>query len=166
MNATSRSSVQTALQMAAERVPVVVACCRTAIGRSHPERGLFRLVRGDALAAAVVKSVVDRSGVDPKTIEDVVFGATQQRGELGGNVARIVALLAGLPLSVAGTTVNRLCGSGLHLWRRHAIRFPQARKMCRWWGGWSTCITCRWILRSTYIPRHLPDPAAACFRWG
>ena len=113
MNATSHSSVQTALQMAAERVPVVVACCRTAIGRSHPERGLFRLVRGDALAAAVVKSVVDRSGVDPTIIEDVVFGATQQRGELGGNMARIVALLAGLPLSVAGTTVNRLCGSGL-----------------------------------------------------
>ena len=93
--------------------PVVVACCRTAIGRSHPERGLFRHVRGDELVAAVVRAVVDRGGVDPDTIEDVVVGATQQRGELGGNVARCAGLMAGLPLSAAGTTVNRLCGSSL-----------------------------------------------------
>ena len=96
-----------------ETTPVVVACCRTAIGRSHADRGLFRNVRGDELAAAVVQAVVERSGVDPESIEDVVLGATQQRGELGGKVARTAALLAGLPLSVAGTTVNRLCGSGL-----------------------------------------------------
>ena len=96
-----------------ETTPVVVDCCRTAIGRSHADRGLFRNVRGDELAAAVVQAVVERSGVDPESIEDVVLGATQQRGELGGNVARTAALLASLPLSVAGTTVNRLCGSGL-----------------------------------------------------
>jgi acetyl-CoA acyltransferase len=94
-------------------VPVVVACCRTAIGRAHPERGVFRHVRGDDLATAVVRAVVERSGVDPHSIEDVVLGATQQRGELGGNVARTVALMAGLPLTTAGTTVNRLCGSSL-----------------------------------------------------
>jgi acetyl-CoA acyltransferase len=96
-----------------ETTPVVVACCRTAIGRSHPERGLFRNVRGDELAAAVIKSAVERSGVAPDSIEDVILGATQQRGELGGNVARTAALLAGLPFTVAGTSVNRLCGSGL-----------------------------------------------------
>ena len=93
--------------------PVIVGCLRTAIGRSHPERGLFRHVRGDELAAAVVKGVVERSGVDPATVEDVVLGATQQRGELGGNVGRSVALMAGLPLATGGTTVNRLCGSSL-----------------------------------------------------
>jgi acetyl-CoA acyltransferase len=93
--------------------PVVVACCRTAIGRAHAERGVFRRVRGDELAAAVVQAVVQRSGVAPDTIEDLILGATQQRGELGGNVARCVGLLAGLPFSVAGTTVNRLCGSSL-----------------------------------------------------
>ena len=98
---------------APDATPVVVACCRTAIGRAHAERGAFRRVRGDELAATVVRAVVDRSGVDPATIEDVVLGATQQRGELGGNVARCVALLADLPLAVAGTTVNRLCGSSL-----------------------------------------------------
>jgi acetyl-CoA acyltransferase len=96
-----------------DTTPVVVACCRTAIGRAHPNRGIFRLVRGDELAAAVVQAVVARSGVEPDTIDDLVLGATQQRGELGGNVARCVALLAGLPFSVAGTTVNRLCGSSL-----------------------------------------------------
>jgi acetyl-CoA acyltransferase len=103
--------------------PVVVACCRTAIGRSHPERGLFRHVRGDELATAVVKAVVDRSGVDPASIEDLILGATQQRGELGGNVARCVALMAGLPLTTAGATVNRLCGSSLEAVARaaHAI---------------------------------------------
>jgi acetyl-CoA acyltransferase len=103
--------------------PVVVACCRTAIGRSHPDRGLFRHVRGDELATAVVKGVVERSGVDPATVEDVILGATQQRGELGGNVARCAALMAGLPLATAGTTVNRLCGSSLEAIARaaHAI---------------------------------------------
>jgi acetyl-CoA acyltransferase len=56
---------------------------------------------------------VQRSGVEPDTIEDLILGATQQRGELGGNVARCVGLMAGLPFAVAGTTVNRLCGSSL-----------------------------------------------------
>ena len=93
--------------------PVVVACCRTAMGRAHADRGLFRHVRGDELAAAVVRAVVERSGVDPATIEDVVLGCTQQRGEQGGNVARTAALMAGLPFTAAGTTVNRLCGSSL-----------------------------------------------------
>ena len=96
-----------------EQTPVIVACCRTAIGRSHAERGLFRHVRGDELATAAVAAAVERSGVDPATIEDLLLGATQQRGELGGNVARAVALMAGLPLSTAGVTINRLCGSGL-----------------------------------------------------
>ena len=101
------------LRYTPEATPVVVACCRTAIGRADSRRGLFRNVRGDELAAAVVKAAVDRSGVDPTTIEDLLVGASQQRDELGGNVARSVGLLAGLPLEVAATTVNRLCGSSL-----------------------------------------------------
>jgi acetyl-CoA acyltransferase len=104
MNSASRDPATT---------PVIVGCCRTAIGRSHPERGVFRHVRGDELAAAVTKAVVESSGVDPDTIEDVVFGATQQRGEQGGNVARCAALMAGLPFAAAGTSINRLCGSSL-----------------------------------------------------
>jgi acetyl-CoA acyltransferase len=103
-----------------DTTPVVVACCRTAIGRAHAERGLFRHVRGDELAAAVLRAVVERSGVDPATIDDVILGVTQQRGELGGNAARTAALLAGLPFTAAGTTVNRLCGSGLEAVARAA----------------------------------------------
>ena len=93
--------------------PVVVACCRTAIGEAHRSRGVFRRVRGDELAAAVVEQAVARSGIDPATIDDVVVGATRQRGEQAGNLGRIAGLMAGLPPTAAGTTVNRLCGSSL-----------------------------------------------------
>jgi acetyl-CoA acyltransferase len=108
--------------------PVIVACCRTAIGRSHAARGCFRRVRGDELAAAVIAEAVRRSNVDAAEVDDVLFGATKQHGELGGNVARNAALLAGLPFSVAGSTVNRLCGSGLEAISRacQAIRCGEA----------------------------------------
>ncbi|MFM9058212.1 MAG: thiolase family protein [Planctomycetaceae bacterium] len=104
--------------------PVIVACGRSAIGRSDPDDGLFRHVRGDELAAAVIAAVVERSGVDPVTIEDVVLGTTQPRGAPGGNVARTAALMAGLPAFAAGTTVNRLSGSSLQALAQacHAIR--------------------------------------------
>jgi acetyl-CoA acyltransferase len=95
------------------KTPVIVDCCRTPIGRAHAERGVYRDVRSDDLAAAVVRAIVERTGVDPAVIEDVVLGNTQQQKEQGFNVGRIVALLAGLPSSVGGATVNRLCGSSL-----------------------------------------------------
>ncbi len=92
---------------------VVVDCCRTAIGRSHPELGAFREVRSDDLAVAVVKGLLDRTGIDPAEVEDVVLGNTQQQKEQGFNVARIVSLMSGLPSTVGGATINRLCGSSL-----------------------------------------------------
>ena len=95
------------------KTPVIVDCCRTAIGRANNDRGVFRYVRSDDLAAAVVAALVERTGIDPAAIEDVVLGNTQQQKEQGFNVGRIVALLAGLPSSVGGATVNRLCGSSL-----------------------------------------------------
>jgi len=102
---------------------VVIDCCRTPIGRSHPDKGFFRDVRGDDLAAAVLRDLVRRTGIDPQCIEDVVLGCTQQRQEQGLNIARMASLLAGLPTSTAGTTVNRLCGSGLQAVQQaaHAI---------------------------------------------
>jgi acetyl-CoA acyltransferase len=93
--------------------PVIVAAVRTPIGRSHKEKGVFRDVRSDDLAVAAVKALVERSGIDPKEIEDVVLGNTQQTGEQGLNVARTVALMAGLPMQSGGATINRLCGSSL-----------------------------------------------------
>jgi acetyl-CoA acyltransferase len=92
---------------------VIVDCVRTPIGRAHKERGVFRDVRSDDLAAACVQALVARTGIDPAEIEDLVLGNTQQTGEQGLNAARIIALLSGLPVATGGATVNRLCGSSL-----------------------------------------------------
>ncbi|KQR26069.1 thiolase family protein [Microbacterium sp. Leaf151] len=73
----------------------------------------FADVRPDDLAATVMASVVERTGIDPARIEDVIFGDANQAGEDNRNVARFGALLAGFPSSVPGTTINRLCGSSL-----------------------------------------------------
>ena len=89
---------------------VVLAGVRTPIGRYG---GALADIRPDDLAATVIAEVVARSGVPPGEIEDVYFGAANQAGEDNRNVARMAALLAGLPESVAGVTVNRLCASGL-----------------------------------------------------
>ncbi|GAB3670913.1 3-oxoadipyl-CoA thiolase [Salinisphaera aquimarina] len=83
---------------------------RTAFGR---HAGALAPVRPDDMLAAVIKAVVARNGFDTAKYEDVVAGCTNQAGEDARNVARHAALLAGLPVSVAGQTVNRLCGSGL-----------------------------------------------------
>ena len=92
---------------------VIVDAVRTPVGRAHHQKGWFRNVRADDLAAACVRALIERTGIDPTEIDDVVLGCTQQTGKQGLNIARVVALLAGLPVSVAGTTVNRLCGSSL-----------------------------------------------------
>jgi 3-oxoadipyl-CoA thiolase len=90
--------------------PVVLAAVRTPVGRYG---GALSHVRPDDLAALAIRAAVERSGVDAEEIEDVYFGAANQAGEDNRNVARMAALLAGLPESVAGVTVNRLCASGL-----------------------------------------------------
>ena len=89
---------------------VVLSAVRTPVGRYG---GLLAGVRPDDLAATVVAEAVARAGVPADEIEDVYFGCANQAGEDNRNVARMAALLAGLPQSVAGVTVNRLCASGL-----------------------------------------------------
>jgi 3-oxoadipyl-CoA thiolase len=89
---------------------VVLAAVRTPVGRYG---GALSDVRPDDLAAHAISAVVERAGVEPGEIEDVYFGCANQAGEDNRNVARMAALLAGLPDSVAGVTVNRLCASGL-----------------------------------------------------
>ncbi|HEY7025079.1 MAG TPA: acetyl-CoA C-acyltransferase [Candidatus Limnocylindrales bacterium] len=88
----------------------IVSAVRTPVGRYG---GALARVRPDDLAATAIKAAVERSGVDPADIDDVILGAANQAGEDNRNVARMSALLAGLPVDVAGQTVNRLCGSGL-----------------------------------------------------
>ncbi len=89
---------------------VILSAVRTPIGRYG---GALAGVRPDDLAALVVRAAVDRAGVDAGEIEDVYLGCANQAGEDNRNVARMAALLAGLPQSVAGVTLNRLCASGL-----------------------------------------------------
>jgi 3-oxoadipyl-CoA thiolase len=100
---------------------VVLSAVRTPIGRYG---GALSGERPDNLAALVIREAVERAGIDPAEIEDVYFGAANQAGEDNRNVARMGALLAGLPQSVAGVTVNRLCASGLSavVGAAHAIR--------------------------------------------
>ncbi|HVQ21924.1 MAG TPA: acetyl-CoA C-acyltransferase, partial [Candidatus Saccharimonadia bacterium] len=88
----------------------IVSAVRTPIGRYG---GVLRTVRPDDLAASAIRAAVDKAGIDPGRIEDVILGCANQAGEDNRNVARMAALLAGLPVEVAGQTVNRLCGSGL-----------------------------------------------------
>ena len=83
---------------------------RTPIGRYG---GALASIRPDDLAAATLRAVVDRAGVDPGLIEDVILGCANQAGEDNRDVARMAVLLAGFPVEVGGLTVNRLCGSGL-----------------------------------------------------
>src|SRR6187455_473249 len=92
------------------RDPWIVEAVRTPIGRYG---GALASVRPDDLAALVLRAVVDRSGIDPALVEDVILGCANQAGEDNRNVARMAALLAGLPIGVPGTTMNRLCASGL-----------------------------------------------------
>ena len=88
----------------------IVEAVRTPVGKHG---GSLANVRPDDLAAVPIKAVIERSGIDPKTIDDVILGCANQSGEDNRNVARMALLLAGLPVDVAGQTVNRLCGSGL-----------------------------------------------------
>jgi len=89
---------------------VVVQAVRTPIGKYG---GALKDVRPDDLAARAIREVVERAAIDPSLVDDVFWGAANQAGEDNRNVARMAALLAGLPTEVPGATVNRLCGSGL-----------------------------------------------------
>ena len=88
----------------------IVEAVRTPIGRYG---GALASVRPDDLAALVLRAVVDRAGLDPALVEDVILGCANQAGEDNRDVARMAVLLAGFPVEVGGLTVNRLCGSGL-----------------------------------------------------
>src|SRR5690348_13594547 len=89
---------------------VIVATARTPVGRHG---GSLAGVRADDLAAVPIKAIVERTGIDPASIDDVILGCTNQAGEDNRNVGRMALLLAGLPVEVPGQTVNRLCGSGM-----------------------------------------------------
>jgi acetyl-CoA acyltransferase len=88
---------------------VIVGAARTAVGRRN---GKLATVRPDDLLADALKALVQRTKIDPAEVEDVVIGCVDQLGEQGFNIARNAALIAGFPLDVCGTTLDRMCGSG------------------------------------------------------
>src|SRR5439155_13157846 len=92
------------------REAYICSALRTPVGNHG---GSLASVRADDLAAVPIKAVVERSGIDPLAIDDVILGCTNQAGEDNRNVARMALLLAGVPIEVPGATVNRLCGSGM-----------------------------------------------------
>src|ERR671933_558383 len=106
--ATPNGNQKTRLQ---GREVVIVAAARTPIGRGHPEKGVFKDVHPNELLGATYKAVIERAGIEPGAVEDVVAGAVSQVGEQSNNVARNAWLQAGLPVETLAITVDRQCGS-------------------------------------------------------
>jgi 3-oxoadipyl-CoA thiolase len=143
---------------------VIIDAVRTPIGRYG---GSLASVRPDDLAATVIKALVERTGVDPSLVEDVIFGCANQAGEDNRNVARMAWLLAGFPVSVAGQTVNRLCGSGLQAVRSaaHAVRAGEGEVFVA--GGVESMSRAPWVmLKPTEgFPRGTPEMADSLLGW-
>jgi 3-oxoadipyl-CoA thiolase len=143
---------------------VIVGAVRTPVGRHG---GALARVRPDDLAAAAIAALVERTRVDPRSIDDVILGCTNQAGEDSRNVGRMAALLAGLPVEVPGQTVNRLCGSGLQavVAAAHAIRAGEAR--CVVAGGVESMSRAPWVTLKpdTAFPRGAPATADSTIGW-
>src|SRR3954463_10263298 len=109
-------------------------------------RGALAGIRPDDLAAHVVSAAIERTGVDPSRIDDVYMGAANQSGEDNRDVARMAALLAGLPVDVPGVTVNRLCASGLEAVNQasRALRLGEGRLYLA--GGVESMSRAPWVM--------------------
>jgi acetyl-CoA acyltransferase len=103
------------------REVVIVEAVRTPIGRGHAEKGYYKDVHASNLLAKAYAELIERAGIDPAEVEDVVAGCVQQFGEQGINIARNAWLEAGLPMEAPATTVDRQCGSG-----QQAVNFAAA----------------------------------------
>ncbi|MBT9597520.1 MAG: acetyl-CoA C-acyltransferase, partial [Vitreoscilla sp.] len=90
---------------------VIVSTARTPLAKSW--KGAFNMTHGATLGGLAVKAAVERAGLEPGAVEDVIMGCANPEGATGANIARQIALRAGLPITVSGLTVNRFCSSGL-----------------------------------------------------
>jgi 3-oxoadipyl-CoA thiolase len=144
--------------------PVIVDAVRTPVGRHG---GALAHVRPDDLAAHAIRALVARSGVDPARIEDVILGCTNQAGEDSRNVARMALLLAGLPVEVAGQTVNRLCGSGLQAVASAAQAVRAGEGECFIAGGVESMSRAPWVMLKPEapFPRSAPSLADSTIGW-
>lgn len=130
----------------ADRTPVIIDAVRTPVGRAG---GALSSIRADDLLAHAIRALVERTGVPAGRVEDVIAGCTNQAGEDNRNVARMAGLLAGLPVEVAGQTVNRLCGSGLQavVTAAHAVRAGEGDVFIA--GGVESMSRAPWVMLKT-----------------
>jgi 3-oxoadipyl-CoA thiolase len=140
----------------------IVSAVRTPVGR---QGGALATVRADDLAAAAVRAAVDRSSVVPAAIDDVILGCANQAGEDNRNVARMAALLAGLPIEVPGQTVNRLCGSGLQavITAAHAIRAGEGDALVA--GGVESMTRAPLVTLKSLTASEAPQTADSTVGW-
>jgi acetyl-CoA C-acetyltransferase len=138
----------------------IVSTARTALAKSW--RGGFNMTHGATLSGHVIQHAVQRAGVDPAEVEDVIFGCALPEGSTGNDVARMAAIRAGLPVSVAGVTVNRFCSSGLQAIAMAAqhILVDGAGVMVA--GGVESISTVQGSLNTTYLKeewltKHKPE---------
>lgn len=138
------------------REAVVVASSRTALAKSY--RGSFNMTRPDNLAAHCIRDVLRKTPqLDPAEIGDVILGCAQPHGAQGTNVARVASLLAGLPVTVAATTVNRFCSSGLQAIAMAAHQILQEGAEAAIGGGTeSISLTERSTNKNPWIEQHYP----------
>jgi 3-oxoadipyl-CoA thiolase len=140
------------------RDAVIVDAVRTPVGRHG---GALASVRPDDLAAIPIRELVRRTGVDPRSIDDVILGCANGAGEDNRNVARMAALLAGLPVEVPGQTVNRLCGSGLQAVASAAQAIRAGEGGCFVAGGVESMTRAPYVMLKTAEPfSRTPPPFA------
>ncbi|MFW6079640.1 MAG: thiolase family protein [Gemmatimonadota bacterium] len=142
----------------------IIDAVRTPVGRHG---GALAAVRPDDLAAVALRALVDRTGIDPAVVDDVILGCTNQAGEDNRNVARMAALLADFPVEVPGQTVNRLCGSGLQAVNAaaQAIRAGEGEVFVA--GGVESMSRAPFVMLKPErsYPRGVPDVADTVLGW-
>ena len=143
---------------------VIVDAVRTPIGRHG---GALARVRPDDLAAVPLRALLVRTGIDPASIDDVLLGCANQSGEDNRNVARLALLLAGIPVTVPGQTVNRLCGSGLQAIASAAHAIKSGEGSCFLAGGVESMTRAPWVTLKpdTAFPRGAPIVADTTLGW-
>ena len=142
----------------------ITTALRTPVGKHG---GSLANIRPDDLAAVPIKAVVERSGIDPAAIDDVILGCANQAGEDNRNVARMALLLAGLPIEVPGQTVNRLCGSGLQAVASAAQAIKAGEGATFIAGGVESMTRAPYVMLKSGEPwsRRAPDTADTTVGW-
>jgi acetyl-CoA C-acetyltransferase len=142
------------------REAVIVSTARTAIGKAF--RGSFNMTHGATMGGAATQAAVERSGVDPALIEDCIIGCGFPEGVAGSNIARQIAIRAGLPVTACGMTINRFCSSGLQAVALAAHRIVEEGTAAVLAGGLE-CISqipaasSQGAVKETWIAEHKPD---------